>query len=92
MSNIFLLYKLTITSACNMFDLHWLIGLISPKKYWRVAKDSAPILKGVIQVKFHFDIILMKIETTEERFNFLKTSKARFREKCILKVNSIFAL
>ena len=63
-----------------MFYLHWLIGLISPRKYWRVAKDSATGLKGVIQVKFYLNIILTKIQTTEERLNFLKTSKPRFRE------------
>ena len=48
MSEIFLFYKLTLTSGQNMFHLHLLIGLISSKKFWRLAKNLVPILKAVI--------------------------------------------
>ena len=47
--------------------------LISSKKYWRVAKKLVAILKEVIQVKFYFYEILTKIQTKEERLNFVKT-------------------
>ena len=56
-----------------MFYLHLLIGLINPKKHWSVAKKLLPVLKGIIQVKFCFYEILTKIQTKEERLNFLKT-------------------
>ena len=49
------------------------VGLISSKKYWRVATNLVPVLKRVIQVKFYFYEILTKIQTKEERSNFLKT-------------------
>ena len=48
-----------------MFYLHLLIKLISSKKYWRVAKN-------LIQTKFYFYKIRTKIQTKEERLNFLK--------------------
>ena len=81
MSEIFLFYKLKITSGRNMFYLHFLIDLISSKKYWRVAKNSVLILKEVIQVKICFCEIPMNIQAKEERLNFLKPLKTRFREK-----------
>ena len=56
-----------------MFYLHLLIRLISSKKYWRVGKNFVAILKEVIQVKFYFYEILTKIQTEEERLNFVKT-------------------
>ena len=56
-----------------MFYLHLLIRLISSKKHWRVAKNLVPVLTGVIQVKFYFYEILVKIQTKEERLNCLKT-------------------
>ena len=49
MSEIFVFYKLAITSGCNMFYLHLLIELVSPNKYWRVLKSFLSILKGAIQ-------------------------------------------
>ena len=49
------------------------IGLISSKQYWRVPKNLLLVLKEVIQVKFSFHKVLTKIDTIEERFNFLKT-------------------
>ena len=49
------------------------IELISSKKYWRVPKNLLLVLKEVIQVKFSFHKVLTKIDTIEERFNFLKT-------------------
>ena len=55
-----------------MFHLHLLIVLISPKKYWRVAKHLVPVLKGVVQEKFYFYEILTKIQTIDERSNFVK--------------------
>ena len=48
------------------------VGLISSKKYRRVAKKLAPVLKGVIPIKFSFYEILTKIQT-KKGFNFLKT-------------------
>ena len=56
-----------------MFYLHLLIGLISSKKYWRETKNLVPALNEVIPVKFYFYEILTKIQTKEERLNFLKT-------------------
>ena len=50
-----------------MFYLQLLIGLISSKKDWTVAKNLLPILIGVIQVKFHFHEILTNIETKYEK-------------------------
>ena len=44
-----------------MFYLHLLIRFISFKKYWRVAKNLVPAVKGVIQLKFYFHEILTKI-------------------------------
>ena len=49
-----------------MFYLHLLIGLISSKRYWRVAKTLVPVFKRVIQVKFCFYEIFMKIQSKEE--------------------------
>ena len=40
-----------------------------------------PPLKGTIQVKLYFQETLIKIQTKEERLNFLKVLKTRFREK-----------
>ena len=57
-----------------MFYLHLIIiGLISSKKYWRIAKNWVPVLNDVIQVKFYFYEILIKIQTKDEKLNFLKT-------------------
>ena len=56
-----------------MSYLRFLMGLISYKKNWGVAKNLVPVLKRVIQVKFYFFEILTKIHTIEERMNFLKT-------------------
>ena len=63
-----------------MFYLHFLIGLISSKKYCRVAKNLVPVFKGIIQVKFYFYEIFTKIQMKEESLNLLKTQKTRFRE------------
>ena len=40
-----------------------------------------PVLKEVIQVKLCFYEILTKILTKQEKSNFLKEQKTRFREK-----------
>ena len=48
------------------------VGLISSNKYQKVAKKLAPVLKGVIPIKFSFYEILTKIQT-KKGFNFLKT-------------------
>ena len=64
-----------------MCYLHLLFGLISSKKYWRVAKHLVPFLKGTIQVKLYFQETLIKIQTIEETLNFVKVSKTRFQEK-----------
>ena len=61
-----------------MCYLHLLIGLISSKKYWRVAKHLVSLLKGTIQVKLYFQETLIEIQTKEERLNFIKVSKTRF--------------
>ena len=61
-------------------SLKFIIGLISSKKYWRVVKNLVHVLKGVIQIRFYFYKILTKIQTKEERCNFLKTSETRLRE------------
>ena len=63
-----------------MFYLHVLIGLISSKKYWRVAKFLVPVLEGVIQIKSYFYDILKEIQTKKERYYFLKKYGTRFRE------------
>ena len=52
-----------------MFYLFWLIGLISSKKYWGVAKNLVLTLKGAIQIKFYFHEILTKIQVKAERFS-----------------------
>ena len=49
------------------------MGLISSKKYWRVAENLVPVLKAVIQVKFCFYEILLETQMKKERLNFLKT-------------------
>ena len=56
-----------------MFHLHLLIGLTSCKKRWRVAKHLVPVLKEVIQAKFYFYEILIKIQTKKERLIFRKS-------------------
>ena len=56
-----------------MFYLHFLIGLISSKKYCRVAKNLVPVFKGIIQVKLYFYEIFTKIQMKEESLNLLKT-------------------
>ena len=56
-----------------MFYLHLLTGLISSNKYWTVAKQIVPVLKGKIQVKFDIYEIITKTQTKQERLNFLKT-------------------
>ena len=47
-----------------MFYLYLLIGLISSKIYWRVAKHLVLVLKGVIL--FYFYDIFTKIQTKEK--------------------------
>ena len=64
-----------------MCYLHLLIRLISSNKYQRLAKHLVPPLKGTIQVKLYFQETLIKIQTKEERLNFVKVSKTRSREK-----------
>ena len=73
MNEIYLFYKLTKMSGRNLFYLCFFNGLISFKKYWRVAKNLVPVLKGVIQLKFYLYEIFTKIQTKEETLNFLKT-------------------
>ena len=73
-------YKPKITSGWNIFYLHLLIGLITSKIYWRIAKNLVPILKRVIQVKLYFFEIFTKIQTKEERMNFIKTLKLDFKK------------
>ena len=48
------------------------------------AKTSASF-KGVIAIKFYFYQILTKIPTKEERLNFRKVWKTRFRENFYFK-------
>ena len=84
MSERFLFYKRTITSGWNTFYLHLLIGLITSKIYWTIAKNLVAILKHVIQVKFYFFEILTKMQTKEERMNFIKTLKLDFKKIFIL--------
>ena len=80
MSERFLFYKPTITSGWNIFYLHLLIGLITSKIYWRIAKNLVPILKRVIQVKLYFFEIFTEMQTKEERMNFIKTLKLDFKK------------
>ena len=61
------------------FYLHLWIGLIRCNKYCGAAKKLVPVLIGVIQVKVFYKIFT-KIQTTEERFNFLRTSEIGLRE------------
>ena len=56
------------------------IGLITSKIYWRIAKNLVPILKRVIQVKLYFFFFFTKIQTKEERMNFIKTLKLDFKK------------
>ena len=60
-----------MSSGWNIICLHLLIGLISSKTYWRKAKKIVPALKRVIQVTFYSYEIFTKIQTKEERSDFL---------------------
>ena len=55
-----------------MLYLHLLVGLITSKKYWILAKNLVPFLKRVIRVKFYLYEILPTIQTKEEMLYFIK--------------------
>ena len=82
MSERFLFYKPTITSGWNIFYLHLLIGLITSKIYWRIAKNLVPILKRVIQVSSEIIFFWNLYENPNERRKneFYQNIKARFQE------------
>ena len=74
MSEIFLFHQIATTSGWNVWNLQLLIGLITSKKYLRVAKKTS-VLKCVIQIKFSFYEILRTIQATEREIKFSKNVK-----------------